>query len=116
MSLNWDNHKIADYEALLSTMREQTIQQTIALSTIAVGLGSITAGNAGEFYARLDYIQRREGALMWAEGEPYFITADDVVRRVGLISNVSDKSRTAWLKSQVGSDLDAAARRVKVPA
>ncbi len=85
---------------------------------MSVGLGAITAANAGEFYARLNLLEKLDGnRLIRAEvdGErpseaASRITPDEVRQHIGLSCNVSDETRAAWLK-RLGHDLDTAARR-----
>ncbi len=113
MSLTIDHRKIRDYQELHADESQLQISTTIGFATMPIGLGEITEKNVGEFFARLDYLQRAAGGFLSGPEGPYFITADDVIRRIGMRTNVFPaEPRSKWLKRVVGQDFDLAARRV----
>lgn len=89
------------------------VTNALIWATIAVDLGGITEKNAAEFYARLRFTERLDGPFLIRaevdgkrpEGEAAFITEEEVRAHVGLSANVTDKSRTQWLK-RFTNDLD----------
>ena len=101
MALNWNIEKCKDYKKL-STNKEWPVTDVLIWGTMLVGLGDITEKNYKEFYARFDLIQKLQGAMLNKGKEPYFITAEDVKRRIGLHTNVSAMSRPAFIKLKVG--------------
>lgn len=88
-------------------------------ATISVDLGSITQENAGEFFARLRFTEKQLGPFLIRaevdgvrpEGVNAFITPEEVIAHIGLVCNVSNKTRAAWLK-RWNQDLDASRDRV----
>jgi len=94
------------------------VTNTLIWSTIAVDLPGITAENCGEFFARLRFVERLDGAFLIRaevdgkrpEGAAAFITEEEVLAHVGLKCNVSPKTRAQWLK-RFTHDLDRSAFR-----
>lgn len=106
MSLNWNLEGIKDYKTIcwdedgsLSGLTECMI-----FMTIPVKIGRITEANAGEFWARLNFVQKHDGAMMRkvdenGESKPAFFTAEDVVAHIGLSCNVADETRAKFLNA-----------------
>lgn len=66
----------------------QALTWVLALTTMNIGLREITLQNWTDFYGRVSMLQRLRGPLLTtAEGEPYYITAEDVYRHIGLKTN-----------------------------
>ena len=95
------------------------VTECLIWATLAVDLGGITAGNCGEFFARLRFTERLDGPMLIRaedengvrpEGSAAFITEDEVLAHIGLSCNVSTKSRAQWLK-RFTHDLDRVAFR-----
>jgi hypothetical protein len=64
--------------------------ESIYFVTLVTELGQITAKNYGEFYARIRVYSLVSGG--------YNVTLEDVTRRIGLSTNVSDIPTTKFLK------------------
>jgi len=96
------------------------VTNALIWATIGVGLPGITRENAAEFFARLRFIERLDGAhLIRAEvdgvrpeGYAAFITPEEIVAHIGLTANVTRESRTQWLK-RFSNDLDRSLLQVK---
>jgi hypothetical protein len=123
VSLNYTLDKIANWEDLMEDFpttpfdeggrRPSVKTATLIRATVPVGLGSITESNAAEFYARLKMVEQMEGALMYEAGpKDYFFKPEDVLRHVGLSTNVSRQTRASWLK-QIGAWMDERAREIE---
>lgn len=133
MALNWSVSNVEGWEDLcyfVAPADEWTrgikagdrvlnpVTEALIFSTMAVDLPGITRENAGEFFARLRFIERLDGARLIRaevdgkrpEGAAAFITEDEVLAHVGLSTNVSPLSRARWLK-KFSHDLDRAALR-----
>jgi hypothetical protein len=98
MALNWDMTKVDDVEELHSSDYEWAITESVVLSTMMFDLGSISENNLDEWYFRIAIYQNLHGALMRVDGKPFYITAENIDRRIGLKVNVTDMARTKWLK------------------
>ena len=107
MSLNWNIRSVREYEELVDGGRESAITEMLVWATMAIGLGDITEKNADEFYARVKLAEKLTGTFGWVEGKNYSLQPEDVQRRIGLSTNVTDEARSTWLKRYVGYDLDA---------
>ena len=78
-------------------------------ATMSVGMGTITKENHGEFWLRLNLLERIRGPFIskkTEEGEgwePRFITLEEVEAHIGLGTNVSQESWASWTKRQMAS-------------
>jgi hypothetical protein len=103
MALNWNIENCNDWEQLITDDNWQVTNALIWL-TMGVDLGEINESNVNDFYARIKVWERVCGHLLNGSSmenpvsAPYYITFEDVFRRVGLSANVSDKSLNEWLK------------------
>lgn len=121
MSLNWDISKVENHDELFveGTEGERVLDgvtNAFIWMALATGLGknwSLDEAFAPEFYARIKLLEKLNGPLLRKDGESYFITPEDVRRRIGLGTNVSPVTRAAFIKNLVTSDLDADGRRYK---
>jgi hypothetical protein len=103
MSLNWDATAVHDYKTLHTDEFELNKTAYLCFSLMGIGISTVKADNIGEIFIRLDMSNHYFGAPLNEPTEdgtykPYFYTLDDIVRRIGYRSNVSDESRTAWVK------------------
>lgn len=110
MSLNWSITDVKDWEQV--SMREEnglegTKTNALVWAALSLDLSSITAKNVDEWLFRLSIVEKYRGALIWrtVEGkqEDYLFTREDIIRRIGLSTNVSTKTRTAWLNKMAES-------------
>lgn len=96
MALTWDATKVRDYASL--TDSEAAVRTALVFGTLGVGLREITDDNVGEFFARLDILQRLEGPFLTGPDGGVAITREDVARFVGLRTNASSETRAQWAR------------------
>lgn len=104
MSLNWSITDIKDWQQVSMADEnglEGTKTNALVWACMTVDLPGITAKNVDEWVFRLSIVEKYRGAFIWrtvnGQQEDYLFTREDVVRRIGLSTNVSTKTRTAWL-------------------
>jgi hypothetical protein len=97
MSLNWDITNCNNYKELQSDT-EWGITNTLIWATMSVDMGDITESNYVEFYSRIKALEAVFGALANSSDGSYFITIEDVKKRIGLSTNVSDKTTNQFFK------------------
>lgn len=93
MSLNWNGTKVQGWKDIPNEERD-----AIIWLTMAVDQGDITEKNWREFAVRLRIYQKMFGAYWTVQGNPEYVTDKHVRQMVGLTTNVSNKSRSAWMK------------------
>jgi len=107
MSLNWDITDINNYEELMSvwdderdcqTNSEWTKTDSLIWLCMSVDLRGITEKNYLDFYGRVCVVDAAVGVSMRIKGEDYKLTLQDIQRRIGLSTNVTDHSLTKFLK------------------
>jgi hypothetical protein len=107
MSLNFDLRKVNQYKRLYKktgdgNFKLNQISETIILSTMSVGMGSITEKNWEKFYNRLHLLETIHGSFFYSRNRgkmiPRYITKDDVKRLIGLKVNVIDLTPGQFLK------------------
>lgn len=104
MSLNWDITNVKDFEELQEG-EPWSITEAMIFDTIAVGIGRITENNWYEFYARSTVWGKINMKPLRGPDGPLGFTPEDVHRRIGLHTNVSEISRTEFLK-KIDKELD----------
>lgn len=99
MSLNWNMQAVKDLDAIKD---DNAINEVIIFATMFIGMHSITDKNAREFYQRLNLMEKVDGTYTYINGnEPYYITQEDINKRIGLTTNASDFSRAElWRRIQ----------------
>ena len=119
MSLNWDIRDIKDFEKTCKDEEGVLSAKThvLILSTMVVGIGSITEKNWTDFYVRLNIIQRESHALLQdGEGNAVYYTPADVKAHIGLWTNVSNETNAAWFKRYMDNHKREAAYTVRKEA
>jgi hypothetical protein len=127
LALTWDTADILDYEEVCFIIAPadndwhgvkkgdrmlNPVTNALIFHALNTGIGTITAANAAEVYARIHLVEALYGAsLMNSEGERP-ITADDVLKHVGLKTNASfkEETRTSFLKRHAAAHLDDSRR------
>ena len=115
MTLNLDWSNVKDYKEL---EKDDDWRKEIVLLghlMMPMGVRAITASNVGEVFARIDILQRLQGAFMHrSDGkggrEPVLFTPEDIISYIGLRTNVPDISRTEFMRNVVRSHMDEQAR------
>lgn len=109
MAVHWNATAITEHEALHADGIEWAKTEALLVSNWGfglmeyIGLGTITEDNASEFWARLAIVQGLTGSpISWYDGETstrIYYTRDDIARRAGLVTNYSNKTRSAFMKT-----------------
>jgi len=89
MALTTDISNCVNWEELI-TDANYPMTERIYFVTLVTDLGEITESNYGEFYARVKVYELISG--------DNYITLEDVKRRIGLITNVSNRTSAQFLK------------------
>ena len=125
MSLNWDLTEIEDSDGLFEERADgerylDAVTNCFIWTSLVTGLGphwKLDDTFAPEFYARIKLLEKVGGSLLNStDGEtvtPYWITWDDVKRRIGLKTNAGTKTRAQFIKSAVIVDMDRWVREAK---
>ena len=125
MGCNWytpggsETEKLANCDVI---ERLSPLTNVLIWATMSVGMGSITEANYGEFWARINMMERLTGPFLskptdnGKSWEPRHITLEEVKAHTGLGTNVHLESWTSWTKRRTdqwrkdalsGKDLDA---------
>src|SRR3954463_2341013 len=104
MSLSWNVENVKDYEKVCwigekgdPERRINPVTETLVFGTMAVGMGSITENNVGEFAARFRVMEKVHGAfLVKGGGKPWYLSDEDFIAHIGLYTNVSSETRPQW--------------------
>jgi hypothetical protein len=125
MALTWDLTEIKDKDNLCFEERTDKEGQTgtylapkteaLIWGSLAVEMSEITKKNAEEFFLRLRMWETAVGNFLVSEIDgnaikKRLITFADVVRHIGLKTNVSDKTRASFVK-KIGRVLEGQAKR-----
>lgn len=105
MPLTWNLTDCAETpETLWSDSRKATTEVLI-MSTMSIGIGRWTEGNAPEVYARLKVIESIYGALLLTRTESGVedrpITPADVRALIGLRTNVGEETRASFIRRHI---------------
>jgi hypothetical protein len=115
MSLNWNLSKIVDHDTLCwlpaaegqkdEDRNMSPITNAIIWACMGNDIGTITEANYLEFYARCMMMSKLFGTPLckFEDGKRIGIdiTVEDVKAHIGLSTNVSTKSRAAFIKRHV---------------
>ena len=116
MALHWDLTKVKDTHLLHNVAAEKggeppfpkgspedkagdyqwAITDGLIWMTMGVDMGRITEDNWLEFLTRVRLLEKLQGAFMHKGDEPYYFTATDIRRRIGLSTNVATKTLAVW--------------------
>lgn len=72
-----------------------------AFLLMAIGQGEVSPANLKEVCIRAEIFQKLAGSVVQIGGEEYIYTVKDISGYLGYWTNVSDISRTVFLKTQV---------------
>ena len=116
MSLDWSIVECKNWEELKSD-EEWPITEAIVFATMVVDLGRITEKNVDEFFTRLVMAESVCGMQLykWDDEKKYkksLLTYSAVRRRIGLNTNVSDKSRAYFDKRMAATLRDISSRQL----
>lgn len=102
MALHWNIERCENWNELIED-NNWGVTNALIWTTMVVGMSSITAENADEFFARVDTVQKATGELCNTQNKigawiPYMITHADIVRRIGLGTNADRLTKTQFFK------------------
>lgn len=113
MALHWNVTKCADAEAL-TKKPEWGITEALIWMTMAVDLGDITEKNLDEWMVRLRVVEKTTGPILRdGNGKDLKVTREMVERRIGLKTNVINKTRAFWAKKTARMLFEDAEREVR---
>lgn len=103
MPLTWDSTEtVLD----LDNEDDSTLQHVAVFATMAVGINRVTEDNCLDFYKRVNFYERLNGAYRFGtdtdtgETSPVMFSAEDVVRLIGLKTNASPMTLAQFRKNQ----------------
>jgi hypothetical protein len=105
MALNWQFTDKARFDAL--TDKEKKDNEIFVWGCLIMDLGEITEKNAEEWHWRFAFASKLNGPYYYkmdAEGKrdhPYIPTLEEVQKRIGLHTNVSNKTRNQFVTKMV---------------
>jgi hypothetical protein len=103
MPLNWSIANCKNWESLKSD-EEWPVTNALIWGSMSVDLSGITEKNITEYYARISVWEGIVGAFVNTKKSkddpvtPRHITLEDLQKRIGMTTNVSNASRAEWLK------------------
>ena len=97
MALHWNIIKCKDES--IKSEKEWGVTENLIFMTMAVGLREISEENWKEFLFRLKVIEIVDGPILRkVDSKPAYYTPEIIKKRIGLWSNVSNETRSSWLK------------------
>lgn len=101
MALNFDVSKIKDYQRVTTDPANKSkwhpVTDALIWKTMSVDLGSITEKNIDEWEYRLKVLRLMDGPEFEHHGKKVCLTREDLEMHIGLVTNVTTKSRKQWL-------------------
>ena len=117
MSLDWNISECENWEELTTEEEEWPITHALIWATLRVDLGGITEKNVDEFFTRLEMVEAACGPLVykWDDEKKYkesLLTYSAVRRRIGLNTNVTNKTQAQFDKRMAAILRDNASRQL----
>ena len=97
MALNWSIERCANADELKEGIEWRKTDAIIWL-TLVIGMDEITEDNKVEFYTRLKMYEGLSGSMFTIEGKEYFFYTQDIERRIGLSTNATRETFSAWTR------------------
>jgi hypothetical protein len=114
MSLDFQLTEIRDYLELYTDDKLEPKWEAFILMTISTGIGVVTEKNVDEVWERMNIVQAVDGPWLRQGMAAMWFSRDDVVRMVGLRTNVFPKeSKASFMRKMSKSALDKAVYRHK---
>lgn len=96
MSLNWSVAKVLDYETLHRDTYQSALTKHLVWCSYSIDLGEITQKNVDEWLIRIAMWEKVcDGGITTFPGK---VTKTDLLRRVGLTTNVVTRSKAYFDK------------------
>lgn len=103
MALDWNVKNVKDSDALYTGKGEErrlsVVTGSLIYAMLEVGVREINKVNAEELFQRLWIAETVLGNFMTIDGKPRPFTLADVLRHVGLTTNVSDIGRQKFMNN-----------------
>ena len=109
MAVTYDFSDVRDYELLHADKVEWAKTEALISGGWSlgifdiIGMSSITEENVGEVWTRLAISQGLVGSFLNRNGVPVLYTKADIIRRIGLRTNYSNRTRTEFFKTVKGA-------------
>lgn len=124
MSLNWELGKIKDWETVCrdSEGRVHPVTNALIWRLMVIGIGRITEDNAVEVYTRSRFYTGlgEHPIVRWDEKtkkhRPDDFTVEEILRHVGLWTNVTTETSARWYKRITDSYVREEAARFRQEA
>lgn len=126
MSLNWNLKKIKDHEKLCwvpchevkGNVRLNSVTEVLIWLSLEIGLDEITEKNYKEFFIRVSLAEKLFGTYLFnpRDGdvhEPRPITLEDIKSHIGLDTNASNMTKTAFHKRMIDRFYREADEKIK---
>jgi len=99
MSLDWSAERVEGLDELHALDPSQSHKTAyLCFELMRVGVNRITEENVEDVWTRIDMMQRLEGPLFYYGDEEVGLTHEDIVRRIGYSTNVSNENFTKILE------------------
>lgn len=95
MALNWDTRNVKDWEKKTGALADMMIWLTMF-----VGINEITEKNSSEFFRRVSFLEKINGAFLSYNKKPKPITLEDVRSFIGLSTNASSITWSQFVRKQ----------------
>jgi hypothetical protein len=99
MSLNYDATAVKDWEQIKDNQTDYDIFKTICFLTMNTGINEITLESSAEFWVRVKLIEDTRGKMLMDKFGQSLLTLYTIRRFIGLKTNASKITKTAWMKS-----------------
>jgi hypothetical protein len=93
MPLTWSCKKVEGYQALHEDDMEQSKTTYLCFELMRVGVSTVTSANVAEVWNRIRVAQKLWGATVTFDGKDAPYTREDIYRRIGYSTNVSNFTR-----------------------
>jgi hypothetical protein len=114
MSLDFNVSDIKDYKAVTTAPQQlngqdqwHPVTEALVWSSIPCGYNRITEKNLNEVWGRVEVWQRLMGGLLRGPEGDIYMTKEDVRMHIGLSTNASEKTRTAFYETLIKNANDS---------
>lgn len=90
MTLNYDSTKCNPQ--FPKDDNDSLLREVLSIGSISYGIQTITKGNAEKVFNRIQRIEKVSGSWRQRDGQPVYVTLDEVKRWIGLSTNCSPLS------------------------
>jgi hypothetical protein len=109
MSLTFDFTNIKNYKTTVwipepteenpDAARMNPVTEALIFGTMSIGIGRFTETNIAEVAARFRIMEKLQGPMLTGKGgKDHYITDEEFIAHIGLFTNVSEETRSAWTR------------------